>query len=252
MNLDQLRDQGFQCFPALVPRHEIPAIIAEADRLKAMAQLGRLDPRLRALWSAAEPGNRMLRGVQDAHRVSPIIDALRLHPGIGAVVRAVLGPDVRTVLTSLFWKEPGEANTGVAYHQDAAFRQPEAAFRNLARSYLQLAIALDPQDAANGGLHFVPGSHVGARLFPRTAGSVLLGDAGEAELQALDIAPETTVAVRLEPGDAVAWSAFTLHGSPPNRSPDRDRRSFTIASMRAADCDSGILAYDGGRAIPAL
>lgn len=253
MKLDQLREQGFQCFRALVPRPQIPAIIGETDRLRtSVTRSESIDSRLRPLWSTTGSGKRVLRGLQDAHRVNAAIDALRLHPGIGEVLRAVLGPDIRTVVTSLFWKEPGEAITGIGYHQDAAFRQPATAYRNLAQSYLQLAIALDPQDAENGGLHFIPGSHRETLLFPRTGGSVLMGDAGDTELRAFGIAPEQAVAIRLEPGDAVAWNAFTLHGSPPNRSTDRDRRSFTIASMRAEDCDAGVMAYSDGRAVPAF
>lgn len=252
MDLTELRRHGYQVASGVISRAEISEILREVERLKSIA-LGAtpLDPRLRILWSTSRSGARLLRAMQNAHCISPVIDALRLHAGIGAILSDVLGPDVKTVLTSIFWKSPGEAETGIAYHQDAGFRRPETAFKNLAQSYLQIAIALDPQDEENGGLHFIPDSHRQARLFPRSDRGVLTGDAGAQELRALGFAPQTARSVRLRPGDAVMWNAFTLHGSPPNRAPDRDRRSFTIASIRSADCDTGIDAYVKGRPVPA-
>ena len=244
LDLAALRHDGFQCLRGVVPPAAIPAVLQEMERLKVDALKAPVEPPQRALWSDAADGARILRGLQNAHCGSRVIDALRLHPGVMRILRAVFGDVLMTtVVTSLFWKAPGEAETGIAYHQDASFRQPPSAFRNLADSYLQIAIALDPHDAENGGLHFIPGSHREALIYPRPANSVLAGDAGETELRTLGFAPDSAVAVRLSPGDAVLWNAYTLHGSPPNRSRDRDRRSFTIGSMRAEDCDQGFPAF---------
>lgn len=247
MDFARLDADGYQVVRSVVPLQDIAAALEECERLKALVLAdGAPDPRVRALWSSASSGTPILRGLQNAHCISPVIDALRLHPGIGRMLWGILGPDIRTVVTSIFWKAPGEPETGIAYHQDAAFRQPPAAYRNLARSYLQLALALDPQDDENGGLRFVRGTHRGARILPRPQQSVLIGTAAEAELRAMGLAPESVRTVSLAPGDVVLWRAFTVHGSSPNRSRDRDRRSFTIASMRTADCDEGIDAYRAG------
>jgi ectoine hydroxylase-related dioxygenase (phytanoyl-CoA dioxygenase family) len=81
---------------------------------------------------------------------------------------------------------------------------------------------------------------------------VLTGLADDLELRAMGLTPQAARAVRLEPGDVVVWKAHTLHGSGPNRSEERDRRSFTIGSMRAADCDAGIDAYVDGTPVAAL
>jgi ectoine hydroxylase-related dioxygenase (phytanoyl-CoA dioxygenase family) len=249
----ELERDGYQIIRSVVSPVEIAAALREAERLRSTLVAGTGDdPRLRVLWSSSSRDGRGLRALQNAHLVSPVVDALRLHPGIADILRAVLGPDIKTVVTSIFWKAPGEIETGVAYHQDAAFRQPPSAYRNLTQSYLQLAVALDPQDDESGGLRFIPGSHLGGRIFPRPAQSVLIGQADDHELRVLGIAPETAQAVDLDPGDIVIWNAYTLHGSGPNRSEQRDRRSFTIGSMRAADCDAGIDAYVGGAPVAAL
>ncbi|MGH6893414.1 MAG: phytanoyl-CoA dioxygenase family protein [Dongiaceae bacterium] len=251
MDLTEFHRDGYQRVIGLIPAAEIPEVLREFDRLRDMASGSTpLDPRLRALWTTTRSGQRILRVLQNAHWTSPVIDALRLHPGVGRILKGILGPDVKTVLTSAFWKPAGEIDTGIAYHQDAGFRQPAAAYRNLAQSYVSIAIALDPQDEENGALHFIPGSHRQARLFPRPEQSVLAGYSGPAELRAFGVAPDSARAVRLDPGDAVMWNAFTLHGSPPNSSADRDRRSLTIGSMRLADCDHGVAAYIAGRPVP--
>lgn len=250
MNVAGLERDGYQIVRSVVPPAEIAEALTEADRLKSMVVANAVDdPRVRVLWSRSGSGVDTLRGLQNAHRISPRIDALRLHRGIGEILRGLLGPDIRTILTSIFWKPPGELDTGIAYHQDADFRRPASTYRNLASSYLQLALALDPQDDENGGLRFVAGSHREARIFRRPEQSVLTGAAAEPELTAMGLAPERVHAVSLEPGDVVLWNAFTVHGSQPNRSKDRDRRSFTIASMRSSDCDAGTDAYIAGEPV---
>lgn len=247
-----LEGDGYQILRSVVPPAAIAEVLRETERLKALALARKADdPRLRVLWSTSHPGEGVLRVLQNAHHISPVIDALRLHPGIGEILRCVLGPDITTVLTSIFWKLPGEAETGIGYHQDAAFRQPASAYRNLASSYLQIAVALDPQDEKNGGLRFVPGSHRQGRIFPRPQRSVLTGVAAEPELSEMGVAPDSVHTVSLEPGDVVMWTAYTVHGSQPNRSKDRERRSFTIGSMRSADCDAGTPAYVGGEPVAA-
>lgn len=252
MDHADLERDGYQIVRSVVSAAEVAEALHEAERLKCLALADTLnDPRLRVLRSESSSGEGLLRGLQNAHHISPVIDALRLHKGIGRIICGVLGPDVTTALTTIFWKSPGEAETGIAYHQDAAFRQPAAAYRNLARSYLQLAVALDPQDDENGGLRFVPGSHREGRIFPRPQRSVLTGKAAEPELSEMGVAPEHVRAVSLAPGDVVMWRAYTVHGSQPNRSRDRERRSFTIGSMRSGDCDSGTPAYVGGEPVAA-
>lgn len=247
-----LERDGYEVIRSVVSGAEIADALREADRLKSLVLANKVsDPRLRVLRSEPGAGGGVLRGLQNAHHVSPVMDALRLHRGIGRILCGVLGPDITTALTTIFWKSPGEAETGIAYHQDAAFRRPPSAYRNLARSYLQVAVALDPQDDGNGGLRFVPGSHRQGRIFPRPQRSVLTGWAAEPELSEMGIAPERVHAVSLEPGDVVMWTAYTVHGSQPNRSKDRERRSFTIGSMRSPDCDSGTPAYVGGKPVAA-
>jgi ectoine hydroxylase-related dioxygenase (phytanoyl-CoA dioxygenase family) len=251
MDLTQLERDGYQVVRSVVSEAEIAELLHAAERLRHEAEASpSLDPRLRVLRTTSRSGEAVFRGLQNAHFVNATVDAIRLHSGIGAILRRILGQDIKTVLTTLFWKLPGALETGFAYHQDAGFRTPASAFRNLAASYLQIAIALDPQDEDNGGLRFVAGSHREARLFPRPERSVLTGDAGECELRTMGLSPANARPVRLEPGDLVMWNAFAVHGSQPNRS-QRDRRSFAFASMRAGDCDLGCDAYVDGRPAPA-
>lgn len=248
----RFHQDGYQVQRGLLPRSEIAAILREVDRLHDLVLASAtLDRPLRALWSRSATGSRLLRCLHNTHCISPVIDDLRLHRAIGEILLPLLGPNIKSVLTALFWKPPGEAATGIAYHRDAGFRLPAESYRSLAESYVQVAIALDPQDEANGCLHFVPGSHREPCGPARLATSVLEGDAGTTELAAFGYSAGAARAVPLEPGDVVFWQAHTLHGSPPNRTRDRDRRSFAAAFMRSADCDAGMDAYVDGCPAPA-
>ena len=251
IDLTAFRADGFQVARRVLSDAEVAGLIGEFGRLKNLA-FQPPAPDVRALWVDSHDGTRLLRGLQQAHLVSTVIDAVRLHPEVGWILQSVLGGDVTTIITTAFWKSPGAAETGIAYHQDAGFRRPESAYRNLSQSYVQIAIALDPQDEENGALRFIPGSHHAATLIARAPGSVLTGSAGSEELEALGVDPRRARTVRLEPGDAVFWNAYTLHGSGPNRSRDRDRRSLTIGAMRSADCDAGVPTYAGGNPLPPI
>jgi ectoine hydroxylase-related dioxygenase (phytanoyl-CoA dioxygenase family) len=253
LDLTDLRCDGYQIVRGVVPSDEVAALLDEIERLKSAAsELVALDPRIRAVWSKAQAGGSFLRILQNAHLASPELDRFRLHAGLGQILQAMLGGDIKTVVTSIFFKPPSEIETGIGYHQDAVFRQPLASFRNLAHACVHLAIALDPQDESNGCMRFIPGSHRGGHLYPRPSRSVLEGDAGIAEIQAVGMDPASAKATPLASGDIVLWNPFVLHGSSPNRSAGRDRRSLTIVSMRTADCDAGVVAYDGGRPVPAI
>jgi ectoine hydroxylase-related dioxygenase (phytanoyl-CoA dioxygenase family) len=147
------------------------------------------------------------------------------------------------VVNTLFWKPPGEPETVVAYHQDCEFRRPREHFRNLAGSYVQLGVALDPHGPENGGMRVIPESQRMRELKRKRDTSVLREAPDPTRFVDCGLEHFEECDVRMEPGDVLIWNAYLLHGSPTNTSPKLDRRFFVSAYMRAADCDAGEVVF---------
>lgn len=75
---------------------------------------------------------------------------------------------------------------------------------------INLWTALVPMRDDNGGLRIVPGSHLGGLIDSENAGD---GDAH----RRVSNEPENSRLIEMEPGDCVAFTRLTVHGSGPNR-----------------------------------
>jgi ectoine hydroxylase-related dioxygenase (phytanoyl-CoA dioxygenase family) len=148
---------------------------------------------------------------------SPALGAYGDDPRVLALVGALLGSDtVVQIIQQAHFKDPGD---GVAFalHQDASNRRygsPLWTDVDGRGSFVQLAIAVDPMTPEAGGLEVVPASHREGFVADPDTGAL---PAASREHPRLGLA--------LDPGDAVAFGPFLLHGSGPNRS-DRPRRLF--------------------------
>ena len=132
--------------------------------------------------------------------------------------------------------QPGAAAVDFAYHQDCRFRRPPAAYRNLADSYIQLGIAIDPHTPQSGAMRIYPGSHRLGDLGLGDERPIMHQEALEEPLHAVGLDPTHLVDLVLEPGDVAMWSPFLVHGSGANRTA-RDRRLYINGYVRAVDCD---------------
>jgi len=74
---------------------------------------------------------------------------------------------------------------------------------------INLWTALVPMRAENGGLSIVPGSHLGGLVDSENSGD---GDVH----RKVSKEPENSRLIEMEPGDCVAFSRLTVHGSGPN------------------------------------
>jgi ectoine hydroxylase-related dioxygenase (phytanoyl-CoA dioxygenase family) len=136
-----------------------------------------------------------------------------LEPRIIERVTAMIGPALAA--QSMFYFKPPTAR-GQAIHQDNLFLQayPETC--------IAAWIAIDDCDADNGGLQVVPGSHRYRLICPEEA------DTEESFTTAAIPLPDDMAAVQIEmrAGDALFFHGSTAHGSGPNHTTDRFRRSL--------------------------
>jgi ectoine hydroxylase-related dioxygenase (phytanoyl-CoA dioxygenase family) len=246
--LAQYREEGYGVLRGVFAPEEVAEMAAAFDRHWAEGMAHRASFRhgnlFYRLGRDAALG-KVVRLVQWPAYVDPVLERVRRDPRWLALLEPLVGRNVKQIINQLHWKPPGAAGAEFAFHQDARFRRPRAAYRNLASSYVQTGIAIDPHRAGNGAMRVYPGSH---RLGDRDlAGPAPVLDQGMAEerLAAAGLDPARLVDLELDPGDVAFWNVYTIHGSGPNRSAG-DRRFYLNGYVRAEDCDRGEWAFRDG------
>ena len=146
---------------------------------------------------------------------------------VGTIARDfLLDPRLRPVLSDLFDEEPLGVQT-MFYFKPAGARGQELHQDNF---YLRVKpgtclaawLAVDDVDAGNGGMKVVPGSHREEVACPQKA------DAAVSFTTDYVPVPEGMEAVHcdMRAGDVLFFNGSLIHGSTPNTSPDRFRRSL--------------------------
>ncbi|MEV0283019.1 phytanoyl-CoA dioxygenase family protein [Kribbella sp. NPDC050820] len=130
------------------------------------------------------------------------------------VVTALIGPALGA--QSMFYFKPPGAR-GQAMHQDNTFLRAEP------ETCLAAWIAIDDVDADNGGLAVVPGSHRTELVCPEQD-----ADLTESFTSAEVPVPDglAKVQTKMQAGDALFFHGSVVHGSRPNSTADRFRRSL--------------------------
>ena len=247
--LDRYRALGYAAVRQVFAPAEVAEIAAAFERHWAAGmahgasfrhgnlhyRLGR-DPRL----------GTVVRLVQWPSYSDPTLERVRRDPRLLEILAPLLGRDLKQIINQLHWKPPGAAAADFAFHQDARFRKPRKAYRNLATAYVQTGIAIDPHRRANGAMRVVPGSHRLGELAIPAPRRILDGSPEAAALEAAGLDPGTVVDLALEPGDVALWNVFLVHGSGANVSTG-DRRFYLNGYVRAADCDRGEWAFRDGQ-----
>ena len=126
----------------------------------------------------------------------------------------LVGDKVLLCQTMIYFKPPGAR--GQALHQDNQYL----------RKYPLVAawVALDDCDQDNGQLVMVPRSHEQGILPVRRADTAVSFTNGESVLPP----GLREVGIEMKAGDVIFFGGFTIHGSHPNRTTDRFRRSLSF------------------------
>ncbi len=250
--LAHYREHGYAVVRALFAPDEVAGIAAAFDRLYARGL---------AHGASFRHGNLLYRVRTDADLgpivpmvqwpayIEPVLERTRRDPRLLDLLAPLLGRDLKQIINQLHWKPPWARGVGFSYHQDALFRRPAEAYRDLAGSYVQTGIAIDPHGPRNGGMRVYPGSHRRGILRIERPGRVTDHEMADADLAALGLDPAGAVDLELAPGDIALWHPYTVHGSGPNPSAG-DRRFFINGYVRSANCDRGEWAFRDGAPCP--
>jgi ectoine hydroxylase-related dioxygenase (phytanoyl-CoA dioxygenase family) len=177
-----------------------------------------------------------------------LLDRVRLDRRFAELLEPLIGGDLKQIINQVHWKAPGAIGE-FAWHQDSRSRRPASAYRNLADSYVQTGLAIDPHNPESGGMRFIPKSHLkgdlGMDCSKKALGTPLMDKA----LDDVGLSAAGAIDLILEPGDLAIWSPYLVHGSGLNSSSHK-RRFFINGYVRAADCDRGEWAFRAGQPVP--
>jgi ectoine hydroxylase-related dioxygenase (phytanoyl-CoA dioxygenase family) len=151
---------------------------------------------------------------------------------------ALMDDEPLAVQTMMYFKPPGAR--GQALHQDQHFLRVQPG------TCMAAWMALDLCDEANGCMRVVPGSH----QLP-----LLCTEQADTSQSFTDIAvsvpdEQASVPVNMQPGDVLFFNGLAIHGSFPNTTTDRFRRSLIghyigASAEKVADYYHPVLHMDG-------
>ncbi|MFI4933396.1 MAG: phytanoyl-CoA dioxygenase family protein [Caulobacterales bacterium] len=158
------------------------------------------------------------------HKISPLMRQMMFHPKVVAVLKALIGPNLKSMQTMLFVKKSGKP--GQAWHQDEHFIPTRD------RSLCGAWIALDDATIENGCLWMQPGSQAPGVLYPmRPHGEERFDSADEVFGHPYE--REGGVPVEIKAGGVAFFNGYVLHRSLPNRAPSGFRRALVTHYMSA-------------------
>jgi len=191
-------------------------------------------------YADIDPAKRQLRAMQP-HRYSQRAQDWMLHPEVAAVLEALLGQPALGVQTMYYFKPPGA--TGQGMHQDNFY------LVSAPTTCIAAWTAIDAADIDNGCLYVAPGSHKCDIFCPDKTKSETWFEYGDSHINPFPrhLKP---VPVCVPRGSTMFFSGNLVHGSGPNRTKDRSRRTFIghyidEASDQVSQFYHPVLAMDG-------
>ena len=241
--------EGYAVVRGLFSAEEVAEIALAADQVHAEGvEHGRSFRHGNLFYNVVPGDDPLVRMVQWPSYHQPVLNRVRLDRRIARLLEPIIGRNLKQIINQIHWKVPGSLGD-FAWHQDSRSRRPASAYRNLAASYVQTGLAIDPHTPESGGMRFIPRSHVGGDLgmdcSRKALGTAMTG----ATLDAVGLSESEAVDLILEPGDLALWSPYLVHGSGTNRS-EHQRRFYINGYVRAPDCDRGEWAFRDGRPVP--
>ena len=195
-----------------------------------------------------EGSEPLVRMVQWPSYHQAALNAVRLDTRFAELLQPLIGDTLKQIINQVHWKAPGSLGD-FAWHQDSRFRRPAEAFRNLATSYVQTGLAIDPHRPESGCMRIIPRSHLRGELDMDCSKRALGTEMSDDALEAVGLADEDAIDLILEPGDLALWSPYLVHGSGKNVS-DHKRRLYINGYIRAGDSDRGEWAFRDGEPVP--
>ena len=252
--VSQYNELGYAVFRGVFDASEVAALADSFDRIHADAMTHGQSWRDRNIfYRLADDAalGRIVRYAQWAAWTDDTLEKTRRDPRLLEILEPLIGRDLKQIINQLHWKPPGAAMADFGFHQDSRSRHPRSAYRDLAGSYVQTGIAIDPQETENGALVLCPRSHLLGELPYDAEKHSMDVNMNSDDLRGFGVNPDDAVTVEMAPGDMALWHVHMLHGSGPNRA-SIDRRLYINGYVTAANCDRGEWAFRDGAPCPLM
>lgn len=164
---------------------------------------------------------KRIRQLMGSEVVSPAIDAMSRSDGMLSIMRQLIGPDVYLFHSKLMMKAARDGSF-TPWHQDFQYWQ----FESKLPTQVNCMLFIDGADLENGCLQMMDGSQRKGLLPIHNLKSTSFNIGLEGNLNDFPSTPIPT-----DPGDAIFFGSYVIHGSGPNGS-DRHRRANTFAFDR--------------------
>jgi ectoine hydroxylase-related dioxygenase (phytanoyl-CoA dioxygenase family) len=208
----QFRRDGYCVVEGLFRPEEISEILAFFEDFKTRG--GAIyDDGLR--FEDVDPAQRQLRAMHP-HRYSEKAKQWALNPRVASVLAVLLERDPLLAQTMYYFKPPGGKGQGM--HQDNFYLLAAPA------TCIAAWTSIDGADLENGCLYVVPGSNL-KHIHCPAGGSEAWFDYGDSHIKPFprEVKP---IPVTVPKGATMFFGGNLIHGSGPNRTKDRFRRTF--------------------------
>jgi phytanoyl-CoA hydroxylase len=191
-------------------------------------------------YDEIDPTQRQLRAMHP-HRYSRQAQDWMLHPEVAKVLEVLLGRPALGVQTMYYFKPPGAKGQGM--HQDNFYLLAAPA------TCIAAWTAIDSAEIDNGCLYVAPGSHRRDIFCPEPGKNDQWLSYGDTHINPFprELKPVPVIVPR---GSTLFFGGNLVHGSGPNRTKDRSRRTFIghyidDASEQVSQYYHPVLAMDG-------
>lgn len=211
--LAHFRDQGFLVIPALLRPSEIDELATTFHGLHERGSIPGCFTIGTPEEIAADP-LKLYPRMMHPHRINDVALRYLLHPAIMDVLAQLFGEPPLAAQSMFYWKPPKAR--GQALHQDNFY------LRVRPGTCIAAWMPVDDTDEENGCLMVAPGSHNLDIVCPEEADPTISFTRHFVPVpRGLQEIP-----VVMKAGDVLFFGGNLIHGSYPNRSSDRFRRSF--------------------------
>lgn len=235
--LEQYRRDGFAVARGLFSREEVAGLVDHFMAMHASPPREYYDP-MSEEQAEGDP-LKIYPRIMHPHRFDERSRRWLIDPRLMGTLRALLGEEPFAAQSMTYFKPPG--SRGQALHQDNFY------LRVSPGSCIAAWIALDRSDEENGGLRLVPGTHNLDLICPEEV------DNSDSFTTHYVPPPDDreAVPVTLDAGDVLFFNGSAIHGSFPNHSRDRWRRSFIChyvgeSAREMSEFYYPLLSADGG------
>jgi phytanoyl-CoA hydroxylase len=233
--VDEFKTQCYTIVPQLFSKEEVATYIDHYMTLRGKGTYPGDFPGVNV--NDADPLKKYPRMIH-MHRWDELSLKWMIDPRLNAYMTAFGGASPLAVQTMLYFKPPGAR--GQALHQDNYYLQVKPG------TCLAAWLALDDCDEANGCLQVVPGTHDTPELCPQAADtSQSFTDVTVPLAEGMGSVP-----MLMKAGDVLFFNGQLVHGSFPNSTQDRFRRSlighYIVAeAQKVAEFYHPVLRMDG-------